>query len=155
MGKRSGEATRTPDPDIAALQQADAARVNDLAGQTHEAPRVSAIDPQRVAKRSWFRSTLRESVLLALISYFAMSVLYLTASGYKKTKDTTHIVGGYGGESVSESSLKDKGFSTFLDQNPPLKLRPENGISPSTNASRNVILVTKCRRTQSHCRPAY
>jgi hypothetical protein len=32
VGKRSGGATRTPDPNIAALQQADAARVNDLAG---------------------------------------------------------------------------------------------------------------------------
>jgi hypothetical protein len=36
-----------------------------------------------------------------------------------------------GGESVSQSPLKDKAFSTFLDQNPPLELRPENGISPS------------------------
>jgi hypothetical protein len=25
--------------------------------------------------------------------------------------------------------LKDKAFSTFLDQNPPFELRPENGIS--------------------------
>jgi len=63
---------------------------------------VSAIDPQRVAKRSWFRSNLRESVLLVLISYFAMSILNLTASGYKKTKDTADVVGGYGGESVSQ-----------------------------------------------------
>jgi hypothetical protein len=39
-----------------------------------------------------------------------------------------------GGESVSQSPLKDKAFSTSLDQNPPLELRPENGISPSTNA---------------------
>jgi hypothetical protein len=30
--------------------------------------------------------------------------------------------------------LKDKAFSTSLDQNPPLELRPENEISPSTNA---------------------
>jgi hypothetical protein len=27
--------------------------------------------------------------------------------------------------------LKDKAFSTFLDQNPPFELRPKNGISPS------------------------
>jgi hypothetical protein len=39
-----------------------------------------------------------------------------------------------GGESVSQSLLKDKAFSTFLDQNPPFELRPENGISPSTKA---------------------
>src|SRR6267154_4600207 len=26
--------------------------------------------------------------------------------------------------------LKDKVFSTFLDQNPPFELRPENGVSP-------------------------
>jgi hypothetical protein len=30
--------------------------------------------------------------------------------------------------------LKDKAFSTFLNQNPPFELRPENGISPSTKA---------------------
>jgi hypothetical protein len=31
-----------------------------------------------------------------------------------------------GGESVSQSPLKDKAFSTFLDQNPPFEL-PEKG----------------------------
>jgi hypothetical protein len=31
----------------------------------------------------------------------------------------------YGGESVSQSLLKDKAFSTFLDQNPPFELPPE------------------------------
>jgi hypothetical protein len=31
--------------------------------------------------------------------------------------------GGRGGESVSQSPLKDKVFSTFLDQNPPFELR--------------------------------
>ena len=35
---------------------------------------------------------------------------------------------------VSQSPLKDNAFSTFLDQNPPFELRPENGISPSTKA---------------------
>src|SRR5439155_12345203 len=35
-----------------------------------------------------------------------------------------------GGEGVSQSPLKDKAFSTFLDQNPPLELRPEIGVSP-------------------------
>jgi hypothetical protein len=30
--------------------------------------------------------------------------------------------------------LKDQAFSTFLDQNPPFELPPENGISPSTKA---------------------
>ena len=33
---------------------------------------------------------------------------------------------GYGGEGVSQSPLKDKAFSTFLDQNPPFEL-PEKG----------------------------
>jgi hypothetical protein len=33
-----------------------------------------------------------------------------------------------GGESVSQSPLKGKAFSTFLDQNPPFELPPENGI---------------------------
>jgi hypothetical protein len=39
-----------------------------------------------------------------------------------------------GGGSVSQSPLKDKAFSTFLEQNPPFELRPENGISPSAKA---------------------
>jgi hypothetical protein len=39
-----------------------------------------------------------------------------------------------GGESVSQSPLKDQAFSTFLDQNPPFELPLENGISPSTKA---------------------
>jgi len=30
-----------------------------------------------------------------------------------------------GGESVSQSPLKDKAFSTFLDKNPPFELPPE------------------------------
>jgi hypothetical protein len=34
---------------------------------------------------------------------------------------------GYGGESISQSSLKDQAFSTFLDQNPPFELPAENG----------------------------
>jgi hypothetical protein len=37
-------------------------------------------------------------------------------------------------ESVSQPPLKDKAFSTFLGQNPPFELPPENGISPSTKA---------------------
>jgi hypothetical protein len=32
---------------------------------------------------------------------------------------------GYGGESVSQSPLKDNAFSTFLDQNPPFELPPK------------------------------
>jgi hypothetical protein len=39
-----------------------------------------------------------------------------------------------GGESVSQSPLKDQAFSSLSDQNPPFPLRPENGISPSTKA---------------------
>jgi hypothetical protein len=34
----------------------------------------------------------------------------------------------YGGESVSQSPLKDKAFSALLDQNPPFELRPEKGV---------------------------
>jgi hypothetical protein len=33
-----------------------------------------------------------------------------------------------GGESVSQSTLKNKGFLTFLDQNPPFELPHENGV---------------------------
>jgi hypothetical protein len=39
-----------------------------------------------------------------------------------------------GGESVSQLPLKDKAFSTFLDQNPPFELPPENGISSPAKA---------------------
>ena len=44
------------------------------------------------------------------------------------------VVGKDGGEGGSQSLLKDKAFSTFLDQNPPFELQPENGISPSTKS---------------------
>jgi len=40
----------------------------------------------------------------------------------------------YGGESVSQLPLQDNAFSTFLDQNPPFELRPENGVSLPTKA---------------------
>ena len=39
-----------------------------------------------------------------------------------------------GGESVSQPPLKNRAFSTFFDQNPPFRLRPENGVSPPTKA---------------------
>ena len=51
-----------------------------------------------------------------------------------KYEDLPYISIGYGGESASQSPLKDKGFSTFRGQNPPFELPPENGISPSTKA---------------------
>jgi hypothetical protein len=35
-----------------------------------------------------------------------------------------------GGESVSQSPLKDKAFSTFLDQNPPFELLAKMGFAP-------------------------
>src|SRR5258707_6200431 len=40
----------------------------------------------------------------------------------------------YGGESVSQLPLQDNAFSTFLDQNPPFELRPENWVSLPTKA---------------------
>jgi hypothetical protein len=36
----------------------------------------------------------------------------------------------WGGESVSQSPLKDKAFSTFLGQNPPFELLAEMGFAP-------------------------
>src|SRR6266481_2267923 len=51
-----------------------------------------------------------------------------------KNTNLRYISIGYGGESVSQSPLKYKAFSTFLDQNPPFELRPKNGISPSAKA---------------------
>jgi hypothetical protein len=58
------------------------------------------------------------------------TIAALGASGVRRIM----IQGQAGGESVSQSLLKDKAFSTFLDQNPPFELPPENGISPSTKA---------------------
>src|SRR5712691_9990378 len=46
---------------------------------------------------------------------------------------------GYGGESISQPPLKDKVFSTFLDQNPPFELRSEIGVSPPTKACSAVV----------------
>jgi hypothetical protein len=40
-----------------------------------------------------------------------------------KYEDLPYISIGYGGESVSQSPLKDQAFSTFLDQNPPFEPR--------------------------------
>jgi hypothetical protein len=50
------------------------------------------------------------------------------------TNQINWLSGYIGGESGSQSPLKDQAFSTFLDQNPPFELPPENGISPSTKA---------------------
>src|SRR5216683_5392702 len=36
----------------------------------------------------------------------------------------------YGGESVSQSPLKDRAFLNFLGQNLPFELRPKTGVSP-------------------------
>ena len=44
-----------------------------------------------------------------------------------KNANLRNISIGYGGESVSQSPLKDQAFSTFLDQNPPFELPAENG----------------------------
>ena len=52
---------------------------------------------------------------------------------------TTDSGQGSGGEGVSQSPLKDKVFSIFLDQNPPLELRPEKGISPVS------LAIERCR----------
>jgi hypothetical protein len=48
----------------------------------------------------------------------------------KRLHPTSHSRTDYGGgESVSQSPLKDQVFSIFLDQNPPFELRPKNGVS--------------------------
>jgi hypothetical protein len=49
-----------------------------------------------------------------------------------KNNNLPYISIKYGGESVSQSPLKHKAFSTFLDldRNPPFELLPENAISP-------------------------
>jgi hypothetical protein len=42
------------------------------------------------------------------------------------------IINDIGGESVSQSPLKNKAFSISPDQNPPFYLRPKTGVSPPT-----------------------
>src|ERR1700704_4806300 len=56
-------------------------------------------------------------------------VLSSTSSGLSSPVSTRGS-----GESASQPPLKDQAFSTFLDQDPPFELPPENGISPSTKA---------------------
>ncbi len=56
-----------------------------------------------------------------------------------KNNNLPYISIGYGGESVSQPPLKDKVLTTFLDQNPPFELRPENGVSPPTKACNAVF----------------
>jgi hypothetical protein len=63
-----------------------------------------------------------------------------------------------GGESVSQLTLKDNAFSTFIDQDPPFELRPgnahertilvEEGLTPSplrTERSRTSDGTARCR----------
>jgi hypothetical protein len=53
---------------------------------------------------------------------------WCTFGGWVKNQKTSLESIGYGGESVSQSPLKDQAFSTFLDQNPPFELPPEMGF---------------------------
>jgi hypothetical protein len=46
------------------------------------------------------------------------------------------IINDIGGESVSQSLLKDKAFSTLLDQNPQFELRPEIDFASDKSMSR-------------------
>jgi hypothetical protein len=50
-----------------------------------------------------------------------------------------------GGESVSQSPLKDQAFSTFLDQNPPFELRPKWNSTFDKNLCRSM------GRHRQHC----
>src|SRR5882724_4875907 len=54
----------------------------------------------------------------------------------------------YGGESVSQSPLKDNAFSTFLDQNPPFELPPKWNSALDKNLSRSMA------RHRQHCHQA-
>ena len=49
---------------------------------------------------------------------------------------------GYGGESVSQSPLKDKTFSAFRDQNPPFELLPKAVVSPPIFHARPAYVAT-------------
>src|SRR6266566_7901865 len=55
---------------------------------------------------------------------------------------------GAGGESVSQLPLKDKAFSTFLDQNPPFELPPKWNSAFDKNLSRSMA------RHRQHCHQA-
>jgi hypothetical protein len=47
-----------------------------------------------------------------------------------KKQNSLYILTGSGGESVSQSPLKDQAFLTFLGQKPPFELQPKTGVSP-------------------------
>jgi hypothetical protein len=53
-----------------------------------------------------------------------------------------------GGESVSQSPLNNKAFSTFLDQNPPFELPPKWNSAFDKNLSRSMA------RHRQHCHQA-
>src|SRR5579863_1675884 len=54
-------------------------------------------------------------------SRYSLFLLSIRTVGYKGEQCS-------GGESVSQSPLKDKAFSNFLDRNPPFELRPKTGV---------------------------
>jgi hypothetical protein len=47
----------------------------------------------------------------------------------------------YGGESVSQSPLKDQAFSIFLDQNPPFELQPKMGFASDKSLLRQSPVI--------------
>jgi hypothetical protein len=76
-----------------------------------------------------------EMVLKELVSRNRPGIHAGNCAVHKYTKSQSGVQNRTnGGASVSQSPLKDKAFSTFLDQNPSFELPAENGISPSTKA---------------------
>jgi hypothetical protein len=65
----------------------------------------------------------------------------IRVGGRLEKQNSLYILIGSGGESVSQSPLKDQAFSIFLDQNPPFELPPENGISPYISLSRPMAVI--------------
>jgi hypothetical protein len=57
----------------------------------------------------------------------------------KSHRTAGHIEKQCGGESVSQSPLKDKAFSTFLDQNPPFELLEKGDFAFDKSLSRPMV----------------
>jgi hypothetical protein len=92
-------------------------------------PKVEAARSSRVGchRARWqvcqTRPSKQMSDLLATISKSTTRTSSICTNGSVCGISLFEGCRGYGGESVSQSPLKDKAFSTFLDQNQPFELR--------------------------------
>ncbi len=85
---------------------------------------------QRQAQLSSALDRILETITLVF------QTLYAQKQFEGKNESLLYISIGYGGESVSQSPLKDKPFSTFLDRNPPFELTEKADFAFDKSLSR-------------------